>query len=63
MTKMKPNDPLRAWKREAAVERVLGCAAMLHCHAFLSDAERNRVQARIGKWCERNGLKVERRRI
>jgi hypothetical protein len=63
MTRMKPNDSLRAWKRESAVDRILGCVAMLYCHAFMSDGERNRVQARIEKWCERNGLKVERRRI
>lgn len=63
MTRMRPIDKLKAWKSEIAIDRVLGCAAMLHCHGFLSDAERNRVQSRIEKWLTKHGVKHEVRRI
>ena len=47
---MKPTDRLRAWKAEAAKDRVLGCMLMLFHHGFLSEHERSKVEKRIARW-------------
>ena len=51
---MKPDDILRAWKKETAVDRLHGCKTMLHIHGFLTEAESIRVHERLLKWIEKH---------
>ena len=51
---MKPTDKLMAWKSDDAVSRIHACAVMLSLHGFLSDAEAERVKARIKKWVRKH---------
>lgn len=52
MTRLHPAEPSPVWKQQTILQRVLSCAAMLHVHQFLSDAERQSVQKRILKWLD-----------
>jgi len=52
---MKPKDKLKAWKSEAAYDRVHGCRVMLRMHGFLSEGENAKVVQRINKWVKKHG--------
>lgn len=51
---MKPEDILRAWPKEPAIERLHGCKVMLVLHGFLTEAEAKRVHERMLKWVEKH---------
>lgn len=54
---MKANDTIPKWEEMIAAERVDQCRMMLHIHGFLSEAENERVNARIEKWAAKDGVR------
>ena len=56
-----PSSPIIAWQATTALTRFHACRVMLGLHGFLSDAESERVNARIEKWRQKHE-KAERKR-
>lgn len=54
---MKANAKIPAWDAEIAAERVDQCRSMLYMHGFLTDSENDRVNERIEKWAEKDGVR------
>lgn len=55
---MKPNDKLKALKRDDALGRVLTCQAMLYFHGFLTESENSRIKDRIRKWVTKHSTEA-----
>jgi hypothetical protein len=59
---IKANETFPEWAPEIAAERIDMCRAVLHIHGFLSDSEDARVNKRIEKWAEKDGVRRHPRR-
>ncbi len=53
---LKPESRTPAWDESPAVERFHNCKMMLHIHGFITEAENQRIKARMLKWVEKHQL-------
>lgn len=49
---LKPKEKVSAWPDTSAGERINNCIAMLYCHGFMSEGEKNKVRDRFAKWVD-----------
>lgn len=49
-----PSERVKAWPASSFEVRILGCAAMLTIHGFVTDAERKKIHERMLKWKRRS---------
>ena len=54
-------EKMPAWGSETVAQRLDHCRAMLNIHGFLSEAENDRVSARIERWAANHGVKRQKR--
>lgn len=54
---MKATNKIPAWRSTSAADRVDQCRSMLHIHGFMTEAENDRVNARIEKWAAKEGVR------